>query len=271
MVNLLKFINSDPRILQILLMSTLLSIGILFRDFSISYLQIFLCFSSAFITQFLWTKLLKLDVSYFSTFITSLGLSLLLRSDSNYLHPVIAILAISSKFLFRINQKHIFNPAMLGVLIAIYLFPNSWVSPGQWGFEFSVSFYLLLFGLIIIGRAKIAETSYAFFLFYSLFLLYRIYKFGYSIEVFFHQFQSGSFLLFTFFMISDPKTMPNHKIARIFFAFIVALIAYNWSFSFFKTNSFIHALFFSAPIVIIFDKLFKSEKYKWGKVHSVAS
>jgi Na+-transporting NADH:ubiquinone oxidoreductase subunit NqrB len=246
-------------------MGTLLGLGVFVRDFSIQGLQIFLTFITGVSTHFLITQYLKINIPYFSTLITCLGLSLLLRADSIWVHPLIVFLAISSKFFIRINQKHIFNPAMFGVILAINLLPGTWVSPGQWGYEISIGLWLIVFGFIVAGRAKISEISFAFLGFYFSFLLYRILKFEYSFEVFLHQIQNGAFILFTFFMITDPKTIPNHKMGRIVHAGCVAFIAYNWSFSFFKTNSFIWALFLCSPLVIFWDFLFRAEHYKWAE------
>ncbi|MBA2750283.1 MAG: hypothetical protein H0U45_16530 [Tatlockia sp.] len=68
-----------------------------------------------------------------SAVITGLGLSLLLRADS-YLTMVLAgFLAISSTFIFKFNDKHFFNSANFGIISALTLTPNAWVSPGQWG------------------------------------------------------------------------------------------------------------------------------------------
>jgi enediyne biosynthesis protein E5 len=263
---MLQFFISDPRILQICLMGSLLSVGVYVRDFSILSSQIFFTFGAGILTHWAISKYLKISIPYFSTLITCLGLSLLLRADSIWVHPLIVILAISSKFIIRIKQKHIFNPAMFGVILAINFFPGTWVSPGQWGYEISIGLWLIVFGFIVSRRAKISEISFSFLGFYFAFLLYRILRFDYNFDVFLHQIQNGAFILFTFFMITDPKTIPNHMTARILHAGIVAFIAYNWSFSFYKTNSFIWALFLSSPLVLLWDFLFKAENYKWAGI-----
>ncbi|MBP7284446.1 MAG: RnfABCDGE type electron transport complex subunit D [Leptospiraceae bacterium] len=262
--SLVEFIRSDVRILQIFLMGTLLSIGVFFRDFSILPLQIGLTFLAGILTQFLWMRILKIEIPYFSTIITCLGLSLLLRSDYIWVHPLISFTVNSSKFIIRVRGKHIFNPAMLGVILGISFLPGTWVSPGQWGYELTVGIWLIAFGFIVSGRARISEISYAFLFFYFSLLAYRIINFGYRWDVLFHQLQNGALILFAFFMITDPKTIPNHKIARILHALLVACVAYAWAFQYFKTNNLIWALFLCSPVVILWDLLFKEKKYEWG-------
>lgn len=261
--SVINFFRSDVRILQIILMGTLLLVGVFFRDFSILPIQIGFTFVAGLFTQWIWTKFLKIDIAYFSTMITCLGLSLLIRSDFIWVHPIIAAIVVSSKFVIRIRGKHIFNPAMLGVMIGIHFFPGTWVSPGQWGYELTIGIWLIVFGFIVSGRAGISEISFAFLFFYFSLLGYRIINFGYSWDVWIHQLQNGALILFTFFMITDPKTIPNHRIARIFHALLVACVAYVWAFQYFKTNNLIWALFLCSPVVILWDLLFKAKKYEW--------
>lgn len=258
-----QLLQSDVRIIQIILMGTLLGIGVFFRDFSIHPIQIILTFLSGILSHVLWTWFLKIRVAILSTIITCFGTSLLLRSDLFWIHPVIVFLVISSKFVIRIRGKHIFNPAMLGVILGINLFPHTWVSPGQWGFELTIGIWLLVFGLIVSGRAGISDISYAFLFFHFSFLAYRIIRFEYQWDVLLHQFQNGALILFAFFMITDPKTIPDHKYGRIAHAFLVALVSYIWAFVYFKTNPLIWALFLVSPVVLIWDYLFKAQKYKW--------
>jgi Na+-transporting NADH:ubiquinone oxidoreductase subunit NqrB len=256
-------LRSDVRLLQIFLMGTLLGIGVFFRDFSIHPFQIALTFLSGILTQVIWMRILKIDISFLSTVISCFGMSLLIRSDSFWVHPLIAFLVISSKYTIRIRGKHLFNPAMLGVILGINLFPGTWISPGQWGYELTVGIWVLVFGFIVSGRARISEISYAFLFFYFSFLSYRILKFDYRWDVLFHQLQNGALILFTFFMITDPKTIPDHRAGRILHALLVAMIAYAWAFQFYKTNNLIWALFLTTPIVPLWDLIFKAEKYTW--------
>ncbi|MDF5712882.1 MAG: hypothetical protein PUP93_03090 [Rhizonema sp. NSF051] len=74
--------------------------------------------------------------------ITSLGLSLLLRADQWTTMAVAASSAITSKFVFKVGDKHFFNPANFGIISAVVLTLDAWVSPGQWGEDW---WYGLLF------------------------------------------------------------------------------------------------------------------------------
>lgn len=261
-----KFImGADIRYFQISVMLALLLFGVAWKDFSIKPLQIFLTFLGGISAQFLAIRIFNLaNIKYHSAIITCFGLSLLFRSDNFWTHAFVAFLCIFSKFVIRIREKHLFNPAMFGVVLGINLLPGTWVSPGQWGHEFLNAMWLVLIGFIIASRAKNYITSLSFLFFYSFFLLIRTLYFSYDWAVFFHQFQNGALLLFTFFMISDPKTSPDHPISKIFFPFAVSLFAFIWQYYFFYNNNLFYALFFCSPLVPIFDKFLPYQKFDWN-------
>lgn len=257
----------DPRVFQIVSLLTFLSIGAFARDFSISSSQIALTFLSGIATQCFFLKRLQLPhVGYLSAVITCFGISLLLRSDSLWIHPLAACLAISAKFLLRINHKHLFNPANFGVMIPVLLLPGSWVSSGQWGSDVALSFIFLAFGSWVISRAKVGTLSWVFLGSYlGIWALYRVFYLGYEWSVWMHQLNSGTLLLFSFFMISDPKTTPNHSLARIFYAVFIAFLAHLFQYYFYFTNGILLALLLASPLVPILDRVLSAAQFEWNK------
>ena len=97
-----------------------------------------------------------------SALITCFGVSLLLRSDTLWVHPLAAALAISSKFVLRVNGKHVFNPANLGVIAALVLLPGTWVSPGQWGNDVALAGWFVALGGLVTQRARRWDISWVF-------------------------------------------------------------------------------------------------------------
>ncbi|MCX8000337.1 MAG: RnfABCDGE type electron transport complex subunit D [Leptospiraceae bacterium] len=250
------------RIQQFFLMFTLLILGINFREFSIHILQIFLTILSVNLTQAFWLSRLGLkEVGFQNSLITSMGLSLLLRSEHFWVHPLIGFLVISAKFLVRVRGKHLFNPAMLGVALGIYLFPNTWCSSGQWGHGLAITLALYLFGFWVSLRAQMEIMSFSFLGFYLILLAFRVLHYGYSLQVFTHWLQSGSLVLFSFFMITDPKTCPNNFFAKILHSFLVALLGYYLAFRCFIPNSLILSLFLLSVLVPIWDILLPTSRH----------
>jgi Na+-translocating ferredoxin:NAD+ oxidoreductase RnfD subunit len=83
-----------------------------------------------------------------------------------------------------------------------------------------------------------------------------------------HQSQSGALLLFAFFMISDPMTIPNRPSMRLLYAALVAGGAFLWQFYWYKPNGLIWALFFATPLVPLLDRLAPAAKHAWRPPHA---
>lgn len=254
----------DARIYQIAFLAALLGAGALLRDFSIRPEQVLATFAAGVGTQLFWVRRLGLArVGVLSAVITCFGLSLLLRADSLWVHPGAAALAISAKFLVRVQGKHLFNPANLGVVAALGLAPGAWVSAGQWGADVACAAWVVALGALVARRAERWDTSWAFLACYLGLAAARVAWLGQDWAVLVHQLESGTLLLFAFFMISDPMTTPNHRLGRLAHAAVVAAAAFAWQFALYAPNGLVWALFLAAPLVPLADRLLRAERFKW--------
>lgn len=260
----------DPRIYQIIILSSLLVYGVIELDFEVHLARSILILSSALITQYLFTRYLglgKFDPR--SPLISGLSLCLLLRSDSIVLIILCTVITISSKYVLRWQGKHIFNPTNIGIVIMLLLFDNTWVSPGQWGNTAFMGFLIACIGGLVVNRAERSDVTYAFMIFFFSLIFGRAIWLGDPLVIPFHQIQNGALLIFTFFMISDPKTTPDTRIGRILFALIVSLVAYYFQFFLFNTNALFYALASSSLTVPIIDMFIKGKKYEWKPVQKI--
>jgi len=256
----------DPRFFQITFLAILLTTGVLLRDFSIAPVQVALTFAAGLATQAFWLKRLGLQQrGALSALVTCCGLSLLLRSDTLWVHPLIAALAMSSKFVIRIRGKHLYNPANLGVIAAITLLPGAWVSPGQWGNDLALALWFLMLGTLVVERARRLDISWIFLGAFLGLVALRVALLGQSWAIWWHQLGNGALLLFAFFMISDPMTIPNRREARIAYAVIVAVGAIVWQYLLFRPNALIWSLFLLTPLVPLFDRWLPGPGFEWKR------
>ncbi|MBH8572567.1 RnfABCDGE type electron transport complex subunit D [Nostocaceae cyanobacterium CENA369] len=198
-----------------------------------------------------------------SALITSLGLSLLLRADHWTTMAFAATSAIASKFLFQLGNKHFFNPANFGIISALLLTPDAWVSPGQWGEEW---WYGLLFagtGGMILQRIGRWDTTAAFLGAYSLLEAIRNLWLGWTWDVYWHRLMSGSLLLFALFMITDPRSIPNARIGRVIWAICIAILTFILRNYFFISTAVFWALFALAPLTMLLDVLWSAPRFSW--------
>lgn len=259
---------ADPRDYQILFLTTFLGLGIATRDWSIKPELIFTLIVTCCLTQIVATILWRRDENVLpslkSALITSLGLSLLLRADRPSTMILAGSLAIASKFIFTSNGKHWFNPANFGIIIALLVTPDAWVSPGQWGADW---WYLALFigtGGIVLGRVGRWDTSMAFLIAYAGLEAARNLWLGLTWDVYTHKLMSGSLLLFALFMITDPRSIPNARSIRIIWAVSIASLAFILRNYFYINEAIFIALFAISPMTILLDKLWLAPRFDWS-------
>ncbi|MCB2081831.1 MAG: RnfABCDGE type electron transport complex subunit D [Rickettsiales bacterium] len=220
--------------------------------------------STALLTQWLGLKRFRApDSSMKSGLITALSLCLLLRVTEPIYAALSAILAIGSKFVLRHRDGHIFNPANLGIVLPAVVLDEVWISPGQWGTAPWLVFLIACLALVVLPRARSYDISLAFLGCYALLLFGRATWLGDPMVIPLHQLQSGALLLFAFFMISDPKTIPAHRGARILFALAIAILAYIFRFGFYTPEGLLYALTLLAPVSIILNRMLPSPAYQW--------
>lgn len=257
---------SDPRFYQIAVLSLLLSYGVFALDFGIHWYNAVAIIITAQIVQFVCMRMVGLrHFDPLSAAITSLSLTLLLRTDIVAIAILAACIAIGSKFLLRVNGKHIFNPANIALVTLMFCSDQAWVSSGQWGSAAVGAFTLACLGFLVLTRARRAETTLAFLIGYATLMIGRAIWLGDPLSIPLHQLQNGALLIFSFFMISDPKTTPNTSIARIVYGALVASVAYIIQFVFYEPNAPIIALILCAPLVPLMDWFMRGQNYRWEK------
>lgn len=254
----------DPRLYQISILSGLLIYGIVSLQFEITFFQISIFISLALLTQYLCGKRWQLPrFDPRSPLISALSLLLLIRSDHAAFSMAAIAIAISSKFLIRHKGKHLFNPTNIGITVMMLVTEGVWVSPGQWGNAAFFGFLLACLGGLVINRSSRSDVTYAFLGFYLAILFGRSFWLGEPVTIPLHRLQNGGFLLFAFFMISDPKTTPDSRWGRIIFALLVALGAGVIHFVLFRPNGLIWSLSLFSITTPLIDLLLTGNRYQW--------
>ncbi len=262
----------DARDYQILFLGCFLGLGISARDWTLSLpwiggiLLSCLGVQTIFLLgkQWLNGSLFSVDwTSFKSAGITGLGLCLLLRANHFSTLLLAVTVAIASKFCFQVKGKHFFNPANLGIIAALSLTGDAWVSPGQWGTEIWLIALFLGTGGWILGQVGRAETSGVFLLVYGGFVLLRNTWLGWSVDVTWHTLSSGSLLVFALFMITDPRSIPNARESRILWATAIALLSLILQYGFYLKTAFFWALFAVSPLTILLDFYWPASRFQW--------
>ncbi len=259
-----RFIPRDPRYYQIAVLASLLVYGVGWLSFDTGGSEIAILLGSVLLTQYLCGKYLAAATfDPRSALISGLSLCLLLRTNSIPLLIATAVITIASKFILKWNRKHIFNPTNFGIVAMIALSGEAWVSPAQWGSKLYFGFLMACLGGMVVHRALRSDVSYAFIFSYAAILFGRAYWLGDPLAIPLKQLQSGALLLFTFFMISDPKTTPDARAGRILFAILVAVGAAYVQFVMYRTNGLLWSLAICSLLTPFIDYLLPGTKYQW--------
>ena len=264
----------DPRWFQIFALSGLLAYGMRWLAFDIGPALAAVTLGAALLTQLAgtrWAGLPAFDPK--SALISGLSLCLLLRTNSLALAACAGVVAVGSKFLIRINGKHLFNPTNFG-LVAMMLITGGavWVSPGQWGNVAFFAFLLVCAGGLVVMRAARSDVTLAFIASYLALVIGRSLWLGEPLAIPLHRLQSGALLVFTFFMISDPRTTPDSRAGRILFAMLVAWGAWFVQFRLFRTNGLLWSLSAFSLCTPLLDWLLPGPRHRWsGKGKAVSA
>ena len=261
---------SDPRLYQIATLASLLVYGMGWLDFDISPARASLLLLTALATQAAGDRLTGSRFNPKSALISGLSLCLLLRTNRPEVAVLAAVVTIAGKFVVRVGGKHIFNPTNGGIVAMMLLTNDVWISPGQWGSAAFFAFLMACAGGIVVNRAARADVTYAFVAFYAALVFGRSIYLGEPLTIPFHRLESGALLLFTFFMISDPKTTPDSRAGRLLFAALVAFGAWYVQFRLFRTNGLLWSLAVWSIAVPVIDRLFPGRRYSWSSPKGAA-
>lgn len=279
-------IKKDARYFQIIFQTIFLCYGIYYLHWNAEWWLYTTYFGTSIATQFLCElvfnrqKLKLLSAAWWTKFrmgipsalISSFGLSLLLKTNLLYVAVLAAFVSILSKYIIRIKSKHIFNPSALGIVTAIYFTNQAWISPGQWGSNIVILFGVFCLGFIVTTRVQKLDVSLAFLGTFAALLFARqiIYQ-GWPLDFFVQSISTGSLLLFSFFMITDPKTTPNHTVARIIWSAAIAAVAFYLTAFKFMNGAPIWVLVFAQPLVPVLDRLFKARSFQWRSAKQLST
>lgn len=261
---------ADARHFQIATLATLLVLHVAWFDLGATPLQAVVTIAAAVVTQYAFFRLpgtaaFEAAFDWRSPLITGLSLSLLMRTNLPLLWVAAPALAIASKFLLRAGGKHFFNPATFAIVTLLLLSPDVWVSPGQWGDATWLVLLLVCAGGLVLTHAARADTALAFLGSYAGLLLWRAWSLGDPLAIPVNQLQSGALLLFSFFMITDPRSTPDRRLGRILFAAAVAMLAYWLQYRWQLRPALFYALAAISPLTPLIDRFLPAPRFVWRR------
>jgi Na+-translocating ferredoxin:NAD+ oxidoreductase RnfD subunit len=187
-----------------------------------------------------------------SAMLTGSGVALILRVPGTpddawstyrwYVFAGVAALSLLTKYIIRYRGVHIFNPSNVGLVVAFIVLGSSRAEPLDFwwaplnGWMLTGYAVILIGGLLITIRLRLlaAAATYWITLAGGIAVLAAS---GHSMTARWAFAPVSGFdfwrvivtspevLIFVFFMLTDPKTVPAGRVGRIVFAFLVAVVS----------------------------------------------
>ena len=160
-----------------------------------------------------------------SGLISSLGTFILVDSPLLWATGLAGALAILSKYLLRVNGRHLFNPNNFGVVVCCLAFPDFIVSGAfRWGGKPALSLLLFAVGWALVVRAQRWLVSLSYLVSFLGFNLARALFFQKPLWAYSLSMLGPGMQLFLFYMISDPRTSPDDRKRQLAFGVMLGLV-----------------------------------------------
>ncbi len=245
---------SDIRLHVAAVILTLHVLGQTVLDFRVSVPQIMAAIGTTFVMELVWVLIQRGELVWpASAMLTGSGVALILRvngTEANdpwslrswYVFAGIAGLSLLTKYALRFGDRHIFNPSNLGLVAAFLMLGSSRIEPLDFWWRpldgpMMVAYAIILVGgLTALHRLRFLDLALTFWsvLALGLGLLSAV---GHCITASWalHPVCDWRFwrvvvaspetMVFVFFMISDPRTIPSIRSHRMIFGATVAAIS----------------------------------------------
>ncbi len=267
-----RILLADPRHFQIFFLSVFLCYGMIFLGWGAGWLHDCICIAGCLVFHYAAESIrqrkfisIRKPGWALSILISALSLCLLLKTNHWYTSLLAALLTVASKYIFRFRRKHIFNPSAFGIVATILISSDAWLSPGQWGNNAVLFFLIIILGTIVVTKVQKLDLSLGFlFTFAGLLYWRQVIVLGWPLDYFLHSINTGSLLLFSFFMISDPKTSPDHVLARLIWSFIIGATAFYLAVFKWMYSTPVWVLVAAAPLVPLLNSIFKAGSFEWN-------
>src|SRR5687767_11594492 len=188
-----------------------------------------------------------------SAYISGISAGILVRSPFYWPYVLTSLISITSKYVLRFRGRHLWNPTNFGVSAVVFLAPATVaVLSIQWGNVVAPMAVIWVLGTVItwrVGRLHISATYVASFLLFS---LVRAAMTGTPWLATVAPITGPMYQLFTFFMVTDPKTTVRSKWGQCFVVFVVAFVEMLMRLQEIVYAPF-YALFIVGPIALLLE------------------
>lgn len=160
-----------------------------------------------------------------SAYVSGISVGILVRSPAFWPYALCSAISVTSKYVLRAKNRHLWNPSNFGICVMLLLAPETVASLSiQWGNYLLPMIIIWILGSIIIWQFKRFHICATYVLSFMLFALVRSGITGHPFLAEVAPITGPMYQLFIFFMITDPKTTVQTKWGQCVVVFLVALV-----------------------------------------------
>jgi Na+-translocating ferredoxin:NAD+ oxidoreductase RnfD subunit len=165
-------------------------------------------------------------VNLLSAYISGISLTLLTKPQGGAFWPFAlgGFLAISSKYVLRYRDNHLWNPTNFAICALLLLAPSRVsVLSHQFGNDLATNALIWIFGLIIVARVGVLHITLTYVVSFLVLNVLRAAALGQPVLPEIAPITGPMYQLFLFFMITDPRTVVRGRRPQIVVAFLIAV------------------------------------------------
>jgi Na+-transporting NADH:ubiquinone oxidoreductase subunit NqrB len=219
-----KFFSLDNKWIAPLFITSILVVGNLSFGMLESYKKTGIAIVASLLTELILSKI------YFgkwpilaSAYISGISVGILVRSPAVWPYFVCAVVSIMSKYVLRVNNRHIWNPSNFGIAVLVFLAPETVATLSiQWGNYLLPMIVIWCLGSVIIARLHRFHITGTYVACFIALAFVRSWITGSPWQSEVAPLTGPMYQLFIFFMITDPKTTVK---SRKWQAIVVAIVA----------------------------------------------
>jgi Na+-translocating ferredoxin:NAD+ oxidoreductase RnfD subunit len=189
-----------------------------------------------------------------SSFVSGISAGILIKSPELWPFVACALISITSKYVLRIGDRHLWNPTNFGMTVMLWLAWDHCHSLGvEAGNEWAAAVVIWILGGLILYQLGRLHIPVAFVLAFVPLAFLRAYLSGRPWIAELAPVTSPMFQLYIFFMITDPKTTTKARWSQTLVAVLVAVAETFFRVAFEDVHSLYHALFTVGPIANLIE------------------
>lgn len=221
-----SWINLDSRYVAPAFITLILIVGHLSYGILESYWRTALAIVTAIAVELIFGRLIYGKWPHpASAYITGISVGILVRSPAYWPYVVCSFLSIASKYVLRLRGRHLWNPSNFGISVMVFIVPAAMATLSiQWGNAVWPMLVIWVLGSVIIWRVHRFHICVTYVLSFLAFALLRSWITGNPWQSEVAPLTGPMYQLFTFFMVTDPKTTVRSKKGQILVVFLVALV-----------------------------------------------